>query len=320
MRLVGVLVLAGCGFRPGALGNPADLDADAVGSASDASIDAVTCTDGVKNGTETDIDCGGTCGPCAIGMQCTASTDCAAGVCDPTVCRPPVSCRELRTLQPLVADGAYAIDPDGAASAAAVTTYCDMTTDGGGWTLVGKVDGRHEMHTTWLITNTNTSAMTTPAIGTAGFACIDAVRLAVDVSSEIRFSNSARTRWVKWQLPASRAIGTFWRHTVGYTTINGATQASVTATGWNGATSTCYQNLYGVMNWDGHGGAYPAVGRNTSGNTQGNDLCMSIGTMTSGGTINGFTSNGNQFDAPIDETTWPNTAYNVTPHVAVWLR
>jgi len=46
---------------------------------------------------------------------------------------------------------------------------------------------------------------------------------------------------------------------------------------------------------------------------------MSIGTMTSDGTVDGFTSNGNQFDAPIDEATWPNSAYNVTPHVAAWL-
>lgn len=326
MRLLAALVVAGCGFQPGSLANAVDPDAPLAADAPDAPIDVTiigdpTCSDGEQNGTETDMDCGGSCGPCAIGQQCDASTDCAAGVCDPTVCRHPVACDELHTVQPGVVDGAYAIDPDGAASAAAVTTYCDMTTDGGGWTLVGKVDGRHEMHTTWLITDVNIAAMTTPTIGTASYASINAVTLAVDQSSEIRFSNSARTRWVKWPLPASRAIGTFWRHTVGYSTINGATQGAVTVTGWDGATGTCYQNVYGVMNWAGHGGAYPAVGRNTAGNTLGGDLCMAIGTMTSGGTIDGFTStSGNGFDAPIDETTWPNTAYNVTPHVAVWLR
>jgi hypothetical protein len=142
----------------------------------------------------------------------------------------------------------------------------------------------------------------------------------VDHATEIRFSNSAITRWVKWPLPASRAVGTFWHHTVGYTTVNGATQSQVVVTGWNGTTSTCYQNQYGIINWDAHGGAYPETARNTAGNTQGNDLCMSIGTQTTTSAVDGFTSNGNQYDAPSDEVTWPNTTYNVNPHVAVWLR
>jgi hypothetical protein len=44
-----------------------------------------TCTDGVKNEGESDIDCGGTlCPPCAVGKACTHYTDCASGGCDYT--------------------------------------------------------------------------------------------------------------------------------------------------------------------------------------------------------------------------------------------
>jgi hypothetical protein len=47
---------------------------------------APSCTDGVQNGNETDIDCGGgTCPPCAPGKNCMTAGDCTSGVCDPTL-------------------------------------------------------------------------------------------------------------------------------------------------------------------------------------------------------------------------------------------
>ncbi|MDF2697929.1 MAG: Tryptophan synthase alpha chain, partial [Labilithrix sp.] len=43
---------------------------------------APTATDGVKNGDETDTDCGGTHAPaCAPGAKCVVASDCASGVC-----------------------------------------------------------------------------------------------------------------------------------------------------------------------------------------------------------------------------------------------
>ena len=42
-----------------------------------------TCSDGLKNGSETDIDCGGTCGPCENGKTCASLTDCQSGRCAP---------------------------------------------------------------------------------------------------------------------------------------------------------------------------------------------------------------------------------------------
>ncbi len=43
---------------------------------------SIDCGDSQRNGTETDIDCGGpTCPPCADGLGCGAATDCESGVC-----------------------------------------------------------------------------------------------------------------------------------------------------------------------------------------------------------------------------------------------
>jgi len=45
-----------------------------------------SCLDRIQNGTETGVDCGGGCRPCAAGVACVAATDCDSGVCDGTVC------------------------------------------------------------------------------------------------------------------------------------------------------------------------------------------------------------------------------------------
>src|SRR3990167_5793026 len=52
-----------------------------------------TCTDSVRNGTEADVDCGGTCGPCANGKSCSTSGDCSTNNCVAQVCR-AVSCTD----------------------------------------------------------------------------------------------------------------------------------------------------------------------------------------------------------------------------------
>ncbi|HQP34988.1 MAG TPA: hypothetical protein PLI95_07410 [Polyangiaceae bacterium] len=47
------------------------------------------CPDGIKNGNETDVDCGGGCGSnCALGMACAVHADCANGTCVNGKCDP----------------------------------------------------------------------------------------------------------------------------------------------------------------------------------------------------------------------------------------
>jgi hypothetical protein len=48
------------------------------------------CSDGVLNGPEIDIDCGGSnCAPCADGRRCGGDADCASEVCVNQRCAPP---------------------------------------------------------------------------------------------------------------------------------------------------------------------------------------------------------------------------------------
>ncbi|MEW5850674.1 MAG: hypothetical protein AB2A00_17945 [Myxococcota bacterium] len=48
----------------------------------DNTCQAPSCTDGIHNGQEADVDCGGTCGPCGIGARCNSHAACTGG----TVC------------------------------------------------------------------------------------------------------------------------------------------------------------------------------------------------------------------------------------------
>ncbi len=95
------------------------------------------CADGLRDGIETDVDCGGTCAGCGPGQDCSGSGDCASGMCDNGECAAPArSCSAILTADPLASSGRYLIDVDGPGPTDAFSVYCDMVTDGGGWQLV----------------------------------------------------------------------------------------------------------------------------------------------------------------------------------------
>lgn len=144
---------------------PSTVDTAVDGGDLGSDLDAgPTCDDGVQNGGETDVDCGGpTCEACSAGASCDGDSDCAAGWCDGGTCRVRIegqltvkkpgrwsdgtlaaSCDAYRSPEQSnyryasadgpPGDGIYLIEPD--SSKPAIPVYCEMDRAGGGWTLV----------------------------------------------------------------------------------------------------------------------------------------------------------------------------------------
>jgi len=78
----------GAGACVACLQNP-DCAAPKVCSPAHACV-APSCADGMKDGTETDVDCGGSCGAtCTLGLTCATGLDCVSGVCSGLKCASP---------------------------------------------------------------------------------------------------------------------------------------------------------------------------------------------------------------------------------------
>lgn len=86
-----LLVAAGCFPQVGPpvdAGSGGGLGGGAGGSGGGGAVQ-LSCTDGAKNGAESDLDCGGDCAPCALAASCSSSPDCESGVCTQARCVAP---------------------------------------------------------------------------------------------------------------------------------------------------------------------------------------------------------------------------------------
>ncbi|MEY2932349.1 MAG: hypothetical protein RL033_3098, partial [Pseudomonadota bacterium] len=65
-----------------------------------------TCNDGVRNGPESGVDCGGPCPNCATGVSCNGNDDCQSSVCGGAGCGPGVQrCCQAPSCNDGVANG-----------------------------------------------------------------------------------------------------------------------------------------------------------------------------------------------------------------------
>lgn len=72
-----------------------------------------TCNDGVLNGDESDVDCGGSCGGCEEGDVCNSDSDCLSDVCTGGYCAAAVGCTEATAVDLGASFGGITVATDG---------------------------------------------------------------------------------------------------------------------------------------------------------------------------------------------------------------
>jgi hypothetical protein len=124
--------------------NPCLNGGTCIDSLSAASCDCVVGFSGDRCQVNDD-DCtpnpcqnGGTCSDAVNAYSCECVLGFEGDVCSGTVLE---SCAAILAAQPDAASGVYVVDPDGMnAGKSPLPVYCDMTTDGGGYTRIGHED------------------------------------------------------------------------------------------------------------------------------------------------------------------------------------
>jgi len=160
-----------------------------------------------------------TCSPTGVGTQQNPGT----------------ACWHIRSVQGTIVDGVYWIDPDGAGGVDPFSVYCDMNTDGGGWTLVDN-DATNAATFLSRTAGANTSISTTRGAYLPTYTWSSSPQLLVKSS---RYSGSQP--WVT--LNATSAIGKEYPTTTTRTSGYGGTGGDWSVAQLNGNTN------YGTASW-----------------------------------------------------------------------
>jgi len=178
----------------------------------------------VPGGDETDVDCGGSCPDCATGKLCEGDDDCL-GNCGGGTCVEFKSCLDLKMKVPAAASGVYLIDPDQGGPETPFAAYCEQVTEGGGWTMVLKVDGRLGtfVFPASLWTDANTFNVN-PALNRVetklrSFNTVPVMELLVGMEAPIAPEGALSLKFVKLAAPAMHAQALFMGDTYQASTL-----------------------------------------------------------------------------------------------------
>ena len=141
------------------------------------------CDRSAANGCEVDLRTSATsCGACG--------NACGTGRCEDGRCVNNRSCAEILRTAPSSISGNYIIDPDGAGGRSPYTVFCDMTTEGGGWTVVFQ------------------AATSNYSDGALDYTVQDATLLAASTRALMAYRNTTNAVYANW---AAFGLPSAWR-------------------------------------------------------------------------------------------------------------
>jgi hypothetical protein len=177
----------------------------ASGVCSSNTCQAASCADGVKNGGETDVDCGGaTCVACASGKTCLVGADCQTKVCTGGICQSP----SVSSTTPADAATGVAVGATVAITFSVPMDQATLTAQ----TATGPCTGSIQLSTDDFITCLSfTAAAPTMSGGGAVATLVPAPALSYGATYKLRVTTAAKDQ-------NGNALGATYAHTTGFTT------------------------------------------------------------------------------------------------------